>query len=406
MQTGVTIIPLREMPQRFTPDDGEVLARGTTIVRVLADSRLIPSSTSTPIVLVQTREEVASVVDSILGAAHASKDDFVSGPNPRQPKVISDFLKNESQKIRDYAAELPALLSYARALLLKKELDRVETARSHKKNDTFKFDIGDRVWLSMPLRTEKQSREDAQIKKFQFRWSGPMRVIARSADYNRYTIVEVLPDGRLLSRQANAARLRPYNLLPPTDSADAACKGVSDDFAQEIELWKKFAVVQRRPKMKVAEGVNRELFRRFDSDVAEGHYDDPDFYVEKLEDHSLNGREYEYKVKWLGEGPCHNIWLPEREVPKKIVADYWVGIAKTNQKEFLKRLSHIRKYGCPKRDRVVPTGYTDATDNDGYCSDSGDKDVPLEDAPMLDAHLDKANDGANADFKVWVNVKL
>ncbi|KAI8848214.1 hypothetical protein BC829DRAFT_444011 [Chytridium lagenaria] len=173
----------------------------------------------------------------------------------------------------------------------------------------------------MPLRTDKQGREDSQIKTFQFRWSSPMGVIARSADYNRYTVVEVLPDGRLLSRQANAARLRPYCIIPPKDSAYTAPKDVvDDDFAQEIQLWKKFAVLQRRPRMKVAEGVNK----RFDSDDAEGQYDDPEFYVERLEDHTLeNGREYEYKVKWLGRGPYHNTWLLEREIPTAIVRDYW-----------------------------------------------------------------------------------
>ncbi|KAJ3199051.1 hypothetical protein HDU67_003146, partial [Dinochytrium kinnereticum] len=288
------------------------------------------------------------MVDSILDEAHTpARDDVALGKSSKKiskrSKIIDDFLKKERQKIRDYSDELPALLSYARALLLKQELDRKEKAEVHKKNDSYQFEIGDKVWLSMPLRTEKQGREDAQIKKFQFRWAGPMRVIARSADYNRYTVVEVLPDGRLLSRQANAARLRPYNVLPPKDTADKAARGVVDnDFAQEIELWKKFAVVQRRPKMKVAEGVNRELFKRFDSDVAEGQYDDPDFYVQRLEDHSVEGREYEYKVKWLGEGPCHNIWLPENE-----------------------------KYGYPKRERSA-TRYTDATDNEGYESNPGD----------------------------------
>ncbi|KAI8849454.1 hypothetical protein BC829DRAFT_416702 [Chytridium lagenaria] len=196
-----------------------------------------------------------------------------------------------------------------------------------KKNDKYQFEIGDQVWFSMPLRTDKQGREDSQIKKFQFRWSGPMRVIARSEDFNRYTVVEVLPDGRLLSRQANAARLRPYNNIPPNDTADKAAK--------------EFAVLQRRPKMKVAEGVNRELFKRFDSDVAEGQYDDPEFYVEKLEDHALEDGEYEYKVKWLGQGPYHNTWLLEREIPVVIVRDYWNDVAKKNVKEYFKRLAHV-----------------------------------------------------------------
>ncbi|KAI8837314.1 hypothetical protein BC829DRAFT_421538 [Chytridium lagenaria] len=317
-----------------------------------------------------TREDVVSLVDNILGAAHESvsteESSTVKKKKSKQDRLIEEHLAKERQKIRDYADELPALLSYARALLLREELKRKEKAISMKKNDKYQFEIGDQVWFSMPLRTDKQGREDSQIKKFQFRWSGPMRVIARSEDFNRYTVVEVLPDGRLLSRQANAARLRPYNNIPPNDTADKAAKGViDDDFAQEIELWKKFAVLQRRPKMKVAEGVNRELFKRFDSDVAEGQYDDPEFYVEKLEDHALKDGEYEYKVKWLGQGPYHNTWLLEREIPVVIVRDYWNDVAKKNVKEYFKRLAHVEKHGTPKRAKPV-TRYTDAADNVGF----------------------------------------
>ncbi|KAI8844716.1 hypothetical protein BC829DRAFT_445935 [Chytridium lagenaria] len=200
-----------------------------------------------PLVLIQTREDVVSLVDNILGAAHESvsteESSTVKKKKSKQDRLIEEHLAKERQKIRDYADELPALLSYASALLLREELKRKEKAISMKKND----------------------------------------------------------------EQANAARLRPYNNIPPNDTADKAAKGViDDDFAQEIELWKKFAVLQRRPKMKVAEGVNRELFQRFDSDVAEGQYDDPEFYVEKLEDHALEDGEYEYK----NLGPGEDSWEP------------------------------------------------------------------------------------------------
>ncbi|KAI8830466.1 hypothetical protein BC829DRAFT_423551 [Chytridium lagenaria] len=292
------------------------------------------------------RDRVKVIMIHRGGAAHESvsteESSTVKKKKSKQDRLIEEHLAKERQKIRDYADELPALLSYARALLLREELKRKEKAISMKKNDKYQFEIGDQVWFSMPLRTDKQGREDSQIKKFQFRWSGPMRVIARSEDFNRYTVVEVLPDGRLLSRQANAARLRPYNNIPPNDTADKAAKGViDDDFAQEIELWKKFAVLQRRPKMKVAEG----------------------FYVEKLEDHALEDGEYEYKVK------CRY-----RE-------DYWNDVAKKNVKEYFKRLAHVEKHGIPKRAKPV-TRYTDAADNVGFpdvVDDLNDEDITHND---------------------------
>ncbi|KAJ3199596.1 hypothetical protein HDU67_002678, partial [Dinochytrium kinnereticum] len=90
----------------------------------------------------------------------------------------------------------------------------------------------------MPLRTEDQRKDDSTTKKFQFRWAGPLRVIGHSSDHNRFTLVEMLHDGRLLSRIANAARMRPFTPLPPLDSADDVSDGVSDYFAREIEMWK------------------------------------------------------------------------------------------------------------------------------------------------------------------------
>ncbi|KAI8852599.1 hypothetical protein BC829DRAFT_430463 [Chytridium lagenaria] len=329
---GITDIPSEHCilkPKKFEVSDGVALSPGSSIIRLLGNPYVTAHSSVEPLVLYRLEKKWKHwLIQS--WRPHAAIDSSSSNKKKKskQEKLIDAHLANERQKIRDYADELPALLSYARALLLRDELHRKEKANSLKKNDRYAFEIGDRVWFSMPLRTDKQGREDSQIKKFQFRW------------------------------QANAARLRPYHIIPPKDSADKAAKGVvDDDFAQEIELWK---------KMKVAEGVNRELFKRFDSDVAEGQYDDPEFYVERLEDHTLeNSKEYEYKVKWLGQGPYHNTWLLEREIPSAIVRDYWNGLAKTNVKEFFKRLAHVDKHGIPKREKIE-TRFTDASDNAGF----------------------------------------
>ncbi|KAJ3192420.1 hypothetical protein HDU67_005455, partial [Dinochytrium kinnereticum] len=59
----------------------------------------------------------------------------------KQSKIVEELLKKERQKIRDYSDELPALLSYARALLLKQELDRKDKAEAKKKNDSYEFEI-------------------------------------------------------------------------------------------------------------------------------------------------------------------------------------------------------------------------------------------------------------------------
>ncbi|KAJ3199728.1 hypothetical protein HDU67_002587 [Dinochytrium kinnereticum] len=199
---------------------------------------------------------------------------------------------------KDYVLQLAARLAYAKAVLLREEIKRKKRVQNHKRRDTHKFEIGDLIWLSVPLRTEKRGRggANAPIKKFQFRWAGPMRVVSKSMDSNRYTVVELLPGGQLLSQISNAARLRPFEPLPPPDNPTAASANIaSDDFAAEIAAWKELRVIQRRPKIKVAPGINKELLRRFDDELADADYNDPEFYIEKLDYHSYDRHTHTYK---------------------------------------------------------------------------------------------------------------
>ncbi|KAI8848821.1 hypothetical protein BC829DRAFT_417275 [Chytridium lagenaria] len=171
--------------------------------------------------------------------------------------------------------------------------------------------------------------------------------------------------------------MRPYHPSPPIDSANTAANRVlTDDFEAEIEAWKSLRIVQRRPKTKVAVGVNRELFRRFDADVLEADIDDPEFYVEKIDNHTFHKERmsYEYHIKWLGQGTSHNLWLEEVEIPALLVQDYWNQMATKDPHEYRDRLRFTSKKGIPKRTKTIP-GYTVAADNDGYESDHGENRV-------------------------------
>ncbi|KAI8850234.1 hypothetical protein BC829DRAFT_416284 [Chytridium lagenaria] len=241
-------------------------------------------------------------------------------------------LQDDPPSYRDYVNQLTSRLALAKSILLRESMKRRESASEKTNKSRHRFEIGDLVWLSVPLRTEAATKDkESTIKKFQFRWAGPMRVIGHSPDNFRFNLVETLPDGRLLARTANSARMH--------------------DFEAEIEAWKSLRIVQRRPKTKVAVGVNRELFRRFDADVLEADIDDPEFYVEKIDNHTFHKERmsYEYHIKWLGQGTSHNLWLEEVEIPALLVQDYWNQMATKDPHEYRDRLRFTSKKGIPKR---------------------------------------------------------
>ncbi|KAI8849574.1 hypothetical protein BC829DRAFT_416799 [Chytridium lagenaria] len=265
-------------------------------------------------------------------------------------------LQDDPPSYRDYVNQLTSRLALAKSILLRESMKRRESASEKTNKSRHRFEIGDLVWLSVPLRTEAATKDkESTIKKFQFRWAGPMRVIGHSPDNFRFNLVETLPDGRLLARTANSARMRPYHPSPPIDSANTAANRVlTDDFEAEIEAWKASALFNGAPKL-----------RLLWPDI-----DDPEFYVEKIDNHTFHKERmsYEYHIKWLGQGTSHNLWLEEVEIPALLVQDYWNQMATKDPHEYRDRLRFTSKKGIPKRTKTIP-GYTVAADNDGYESD-------------------------------------
>ncbi|KAI8842956.1 hypothetical protein BC829DRAFT_420237 [Chytridium lagenaria] len=255
-------------------------------------------------------------------------------------RFLNDALNDHRQAAKDYATCLPARIALAKGILAKYHRENA-LAKADKSIEPFRFDIGDQVWLSIPFPADPSP-------KFAFRWSGPMRIIGVSADRSRYNLVEYLPDGRLLPRWANAARLRPYANLPPLDSAtDAAFDSKTEDFEAEVKAWRELEILQRRPPnhIKTQPGVNRELFRRFDPTVADACPDDPEYYIEKLAAHDFDEDEYVYRysVKYLGQGSHQNKWYLESDLPKLIVDDYWQELHARNPVAHMKRQAFLKR---------------------------------------------------------------
>ncbi|KAJ3091131.1 hypothetical protein HDU96_003135, partial [Phlyctochytrium bullatum] len=290
-----------------------------------------PSSPSAPPLLEDRapRKRPRPVSQSSPLAAVPELASFAPRPSEASNKELLELAKQ-------YVQELPTVLSFAKYHIAK-HMARAEASRPD--SGRYSFKIGDLAWLSAPIGNDKSP------KKFKFRWVGPVRVIGHSADSNRYCLVEVLPDGNLLPRLANAARLRPYVARVPIDNPDAVSSNAGDDFASEVAAWRELRVYQRRPALKVARDINVELIRRADPDSMDEDPSDPEYIIERLDRHHLNVDEkmYYYHVKWLGYGTAHNLWHAEHSVPVHVVQDYWERLQFTDSSAYRTRSAFLKK---------------------------------------------------------------
>ncbi|KAJ3090039.1 hypothetical protein HDU96_003554 [Phlyctochytrium bullatum] len=305
------------------------------------------------------------------------------------PDVFAEDDDNESVASTDTAPGMRTRRRAAAAAAKKLKKPKVKKLR------TFSFELGDMVWLSAPLRTDDETKGGLP-KKFKFRWIGPLRVVGYSRDQNRYTLVETLPDGRLLPRTANAARLRPYHTRKPLGSAEhAAIDCHTDDFEAEIKAWEKLRLAFKRPNIKVQPGVNREMFRRFDPEVVDANPADPEYQIERIVYHNYyrDLNTYKYTVKWLGHGTHRNMEFAEQDLHPKLIEDYWNTVVRIRSpQEYTKRLSYLRRHPQVLKRRRIPKALalTTPADNEGF-----DDPIPqVNNTPPADKIPSPVNDQA------------
>ena len=275
-----------------------------------------------------------------------ARDSDIAHILPKTENTMSLF-----SNVYDYAQDCADRFRMARTTVkthVLKEQDKIRSKGRILKH----FEIGDLVWVSIPLKTDSRTASKIALpKKFKFRWSGPMRIIGSSIDKNRFTLVETFPDGSVISRQANASRLRPYTLRTPIDSAEKAAVNAQDNFEEEIKRWESARIHKRRPKYRFAVGTHPELLRRYDTDYIDYKFEEKDFLVEMLVDFDYDPKTllYSYHVKWLGFGPHYNQWLDEDDIPKHFVVEFWEMMRTRNSKAYAARVKWMGLKTQPQR---------------------------------------------------------
>jgi hypothetical protein len=126
-----------------------------------------------------------------------ARDSDIAHILPKTENTMSLF-----SNVYDYAQDCADRFRMARTTVkthVLKEQDKIRSKGRILKH----FEIGDLVWVSIPLKTDSRTASKIALpKKFKFRWSGPMRFIGSSIDKNRFTLVETFPDGSVISRQS------------------------------------------------------------------------------------------------------------------------------------------------------------------------------------------------------------
>jgi len=330
---------------------------------------------SSPIMI--TIEKIEKSPDSQMFMCTSQNEGLQSEVYAVDTALFQDFLDDHRLHVQDFIKQLPARLALAKAL--NEAIHEQLSAKTPKKfKQPYQFEIGDKIWLSTPLRSlkaKKKTKEDEDdgslIAKFMFRWAGPMRIVSKSDDGLRFIVVEELPNNTIIARVTHANRIRPFTPATPIDSAEKAAAAVrTDNFEEEVRAWEKVRVAKRRPTTKVAVGIKKELLRRFDPDLV----DDPEnkqYYIEKLDSHTFDSKKqvYIYRVKWLGYTDYYDLLVSEPEIPASIVEEYWDNYARIHgnqSKEMNQRRSFAKKHPEKLKNKVsTPVEKTLPEDNTG-----------------------------------------
>ena len=261
---------------------------------------------------------------------------------------------NPNYDVKDYAYDVAQFLQASRNTVIK-EMAK-EQAKVTRGVTPFQPQVGDLVWITVPLKTEKKGEtKDSLPRKFKFRWTGPVRVISASEDNNRFTVVETFPDNTVISRLVNSARIKPYIPSydgPPVESA-ARYSNCDDDFENEIKNWETARIRKVAPRYRMARGTHPELLRRIDPDWIDIKFDEKEFQLEMLVDHRMtDDNQYQYFVKWLGYHASRNTWVDEDQLPKAYVVEFWLEMQTRNKHAYDERVEWLSTH---RRRRVRRT---------------------------------------------------
>ena len=205
------------------------------------------------------------------------------GKTPRilPPIIPNDGEGHEESSAREIVARMRPIQMEAQDNLLGAKVNQANQENQHRQL-TFPFKIGDRVVLSTAHRRRAyKSGDQTRAAKFMPRFDGPYQIT--DTDEKHSTVTLALP-----KQAANFPVFHTSEIKPFIENSDS--------------LFPTRALIPPDPVL------------------IEGQQE---FYVDKIVDERCRGRRKQYLVRWRGEGPEGDIWLPEEELEECEALDAW-----------------------------------------------------------------------------------
>lgn len=165
--------------------------------------------------------------------------------------------------------------------LLTAKIDQAKQHNRHR-DTTFPFRVGDQVVLSTKnRRAEYKSESDRRVAKFMPRYDGPYKILATNERHSTVTLE--LPNSAHSFPVFHTSEVRPYK-----DNDDHLFPGRA-----------------KRPPTPVT--INGEQ----------------EFFIDKIVDERTRNNKKQYRVRWQGERPEDDKWLPTSELEDCEALDDW-----------------------------------------------------------------------------------
>lgn len=204
------------------------------------------------------------------------------GRAPRLLPPITPHAAGDEPRARDIVDRLRLDVAEAQDNLLQAKINQAYQANKHRKAD-FPFQVGGRALLStLHRRRQFLKANEKRVAKFLPRYDGPYKIL--KVDPAHSTVTLQLPDGDRSLRVFHSSLLLPF-----TENDDSLFPS-----------------------------------RKSSPHPVRMHDGSTEFVIQKILDERRVGRGYQYLVRWRGEGPEEDRWLPRRELEDCEALDIWL----------------------------------------------------------------------------------
>ena len=222
---------------------------------------------------------------------------FGKSPRILPPLLDPPPLNNPSLALaRTHIEHMLPIELEAKDNLLTAKINQAHQKNQHRRPD-FPFKPGQRVVLSTTnRRQEYKSSNNLRVAKFMPRFDGPYRILATNQTHSTVTLD--LPNAP--------------NAFPVFHTSEVALFKENDDL-----LFPSRALNPPEPIR-----INGEQ----------------EFFIDKIVDERVRHKQIQYRVRWQGEGPEGDKWLPATELEDCKALDVWLNNKKKRPKRVVLRL--------------------------------------------------------------------